>query len=286
MTVSQITAVTGFKHLTGLPCINLQFGTASAVVSLYGGQVLSYTPSDSDDVLWLSPKAQWQDDSAIRGGIPVCWPWFGPVSDALNPHQLSLPKHGLVRNRMWQIVQQHSTEQYCEAVLAITLSDFPHAGDKVTLQLSVKLDAKLQISVSCNSNIMQQVALHSYFSVENLAHTKVSQLPLQYHDKVNNIRVTAASTEASFNGEVDRIYLQSAKQLQINAAAGRTIALTQHGHDATVIWNPGAQLSQQMPDLADDSYQQFICVETARLQLTGAATLDLSQQISAMPLTI
>ena len=285
MTVSQITAVTGFKHLTTLPCIKLQFGTASAVVSLYGAQVLSYTPNGNDDVLWLSPKAQWQNNSAIRGGIPVCWPWFGPVSQTLNPQQLTLPNHGLVRNRMWQLVLQNCTEHYCEAVLDITLSDLPYSADTITLQLSVRLDASLHVAVSCDSSILQQVALHSYFSVRQLPETTVAPLPLSYQDKVTSTTVNSSGTQAHFDGEVDRIYPQIAKQLQINDANGAVIALNQQGHDATVIWNPGAALSQRITDLEDDNYQQFICVETARLQLTDAAALQLSQQITAVSRT-
>ena len=77
MLQTSISQQTGFGHLTDLPCIKLQYGNASAVVSLYGGQVLSYQPTPGHELLWLSPLASWHNQTPIRGGVPVCWPWFG-----------------------------------------------------------------------------------------------------------------------------------------------------------------------------------------------------------------
>lgn len=273
---------TGFAHLTDLPCIRLQAGTASAVVSLYGAQVLSYQPKSGHDVLWLSPLATWHNNTAIRGGVPICWPWFGPADIRLNPAQQALPNHGLVRTRLWQLTQQHITP--CEAgiTLQITVDDLPCCTSSVTLQLQLTLTAdSLSIKLRCDSTILQQGALHSYFRVVPLPQTRVQPLPLQYIDKVAGSTVIAESDQADFTAEVDRVYSSPAALLQIHSDYSQ-INITQAGQDATVVWNPWQERSMQIADLADHSYLEFICVETARLQLDNALPLDLTQQIEAV----
>ena len=275
---SAINLQTGFGHLTDLPCIVLQRGDASAVISLYGAQVLSYQPTPDNDLLWLSPLAQWHNHTPIRGGVPVCWPWFGPVDARLNPNQHSLPNHGVVRTRLWQLTGQSATADSVSVTLAITVSELPYHGDETTLQLQLTLHNSLSISLVCNSAIAQQAALHSYFSVANINNTQVQPLPLQYQDKVSASVQNSDTPVASVSGEVDRIYANPAAELQLDTAAEQ-LELGQSGHDATIVWNPWQDKSRNTKDLADDSYLEFICVETARLQLNDATPLQLTQHI-------
>lgn len=269
---------TGFGHLTDLPCIALQFGEASAVVSLYGAQVLSYQPQPGKDVLWLSPLAQWHDQMPIRGGVPVCWPWFGPVDTRLNPMQQSLPNHGVVRTQLWQLTGQHISESGVSVTLTIKVAALPYYPNETTLQLQLTLSDSLTISLTCNAAITQQAALHSYFSVANIGQTQVQPLPLQYQDKVTASIQNSNTPVATVNAEVDRIYTQPAAILQLDTGT-QQLELSQSGQDATIVWNPWQDKSRSTKDLADDSYLQFICVETARLQLQDAAPLQLTQQI-------
>ncbi|HBN88262.1 D-hexose-6-phosphate mutarotase [Rheinheimera aquimaris] len=277
---SSITAQTGFAHLTDLPCITLQYGNATAVISLYGGQVLSYRPAPDVDKLWLSPLAQWHNQTPIRGGVPICWPWFGPADSRVNPKQNKVPNHGVVRTRMWQLVNQHTDDSHANATLEITVDDLPHHAGDVTLQLQVILDSRLTINLCCNTSLPQQAALHSYFAITELTQTRVQPLPRQYSDKVTATTVSDASEQAIFNAEVDRVYPSPAASLQL-LMPDSVVTLNQHGQDATVVWNPWVERSQQITDLHDNSYLEFICVETARLQLDKAAPLNLTQQIKA-----
>ncbi|WP_240223880.1 D-hexose-6-phosphate mutarotase [Rheinheimera hassiensis] len=278
MLITAITLQTGFGHLTDLPCIRLQFGEAAAVISLYGAQVLSYQPIPGKDILWLSPLAQWHNEMPIRGGVPVCWPWFGPVDARLNPQQQSLPNHGVVRTRLWQLTEQSATADSVSVTLAITVSELPYHGDETALQLQLTLSDSLSISLMCNSAIAQQAALHSYFSVANIDKTQVQPLPLQYQDKVSASDQSSDTPVATINAEVDRIYAKPAAKLQLDTAA-QQLELSQSGQDATIVWNPWQDKSRNTKDLEDDSYLEFICVETARLQLQDAAPLQLTQQI-------
>lgn len=278
---SSIKTQTGFAHLTDLPCISLQYGNATAVVSLYGAQVLSYQATTGQDTLWLSPLAQWHNQTPIRGGVPVCWPWFGPADNKVNPNLASLPNHGVVRTAMWQLKSQHADDKAACVVLETTVDNLPHYQGRITLQLQVSLTNTLSINLRCDTPLLQQAALHSYFATSSLANTQVQPLPAQYADKVSATVVAASSDRAEFNAEVDRVYSATAGELTILNGT-KEVKLTQSGHDASVVWNPWLKRSKQIGDLADDSYLQFICVETARLQLNTAAALDMTQQINAL----
>ncbi|MBZ9610938.1 D-hexose-6-phosphate mutarotase [Rheinheimera maricola] len=275
---ASISQQTGFAHLTDLPCIKLQYGAASAVISLYGGQVLSYQPQPDTELLWVSPLASWQQHTPIRGGVPVCWPWFGAVAPELNPQQQPLPNHGVVRTKLWQLSGQTQRPAGVSVTLAVTLDDLAFYQGSVTLTLCVELADTLSITLHCSTAMLQQAALHSYFAVENISQAAVQPLPLTYLDKLSGGMVQSDSSCAVFNAEVDRIYPQAGETLRLQHAHG-DIAIRQSGHDAAVVWNPWRDKSRQAADLADDSYQQFVCVETARLQLHDAAELTLVQQL-------
>lgn len=283
-----VTEITGFAHLDDLPCYLLSFGEATAVVSRYGGQILSYQPKPGLELLWVSPLAVWQQQQPIRGGIPVCWPWFGPADQALNPQQQALPNHGLVRNRLWRLQKHHSNESSCSLTLDITLTDFPALPQSVltavasglTLQLTLSLMAdSLSIHLSCPQPVLQQAALHSYFRVNDLASTKVTGIGAEYDDKVRQNQRVTADHGLAFNQEIDRIYRQPAAQLGI-ISGSQQLAIHQQGFDSTIVWNPGVERCKAIADLADNSYQQFVCVETARLSLSEATALCLTQRIS------
>lgn len=277
---SSVYQQTGFAHLTDLPCIALQYGSASAVISLYGAQVLSYQPKRGKELLWLSPKAQWHNQTAIRGGVPICWPWFGPASAEFNPQQTKLANHGLVRNRTWQLIQQQSSSSGVSVTMQITLDDLPHYAGQATLQLCLTLNDTLNISLNCNSVMPQQAALHSYFCVNDISTVLIRPLPTAYYDKLTNQAVQDTKCSAVISAETDRVYPDSAQQLRIDHSEAN-LSLQQSGHDATVVWNPWIDKCQQTADLASDSYQHFVCVESASLAAAPQA-LALSQQIKEL----
>jgi len=269
---------TGFAHLTDLPCIKLCFGEATAVISLYGAQVLSYQPTPDQEVLWLSPLANWHNHTPIRGGVPVCWPWFGPADKRLNPQQRPLPNHGVVRTQLWQVINEQTSAQSAGITLQITVANLPWQTDAVTLQLQLDLANSLTISLRCDSNILQQAALHSYFKINSLQHTQVQPLPKRFMDKLSAMIVDTTTSVAQFGAEVDRVYDMTPEVLNISSE-GPTIEVSQQGHDASVVWNPWQEKSRQTKDLPDNSYLEFVCVETARLQLKTALPLAMSQAL-------
>lgn len=275
--MNSLKPIAGFSHLTDLPCYQLTCGDSSAVISLYGAQLLSYQPSAGDEQLWLSELAGWHNQQAIRGGVPICWPWFGPPDSRLNPEKLPLPNHGLVRNRLWQLLSTDVTPESVSISLYIDIDDVPHllCPGTVRLQLTLQLtQAQLKLSLNCDNDLLQQAALHSYFTVSDIRHARVSPLPKHYYDKVSDTEQCNDSKTLSITEETDRVYHQPAKCLQLDCLAQQVI-ITHSGHDSAVLWNPWQQKSRALPDMTELGFQNFVCIESARLKLERSAPLKL-----------
>lgn len=283
MSIRAIIEQKGFAHLTDLPCYKLCCGEATAVISSYGAHLLSYRPAAELEVLYLSPEAQWQNNSPIRGGVPVCWPWFGPVSEQFQAQAQSLPNHGLVRTALWQLIRQSVTEQAVSIEFGIKINTALYANVPGLLTLTLELtESALTLTLRSDQG-MQQAALHSYFAVDSLPTVKVSPLLGAYVDKVRSgQRFEQTEAELKFSAEVDRVYPDTADELILNQGSvlHPALQIAQQGHDASVLWNPGKEKAAALKDLPDEGYLNFVCVETARLDLANTSALHLVQKIS------
>ncbi|MCA1931115.1 D-hexose-6-phosphate mutarotase [Rheinheimera sp.] len=279
MKSNSISEQSGFAHLTDLPCYVLRCGEASAVISSYGAHLLSYQPTATVDVIYLSPQAVWQNNSAIRGGVPVCWPWFGPAALEFNPAAQKLPNHGVVRTELWQVVKHSVTEKAVSIELRIESKTLPYSNAPSYLSLTLQLtEAALTLTLNSDQGL-QQAALHSYFTVDSVHQVSVSTLSGDYLDKVKaGAHFVQQQPELKFTAEVDRIYLDTAGELTLKQEKN-AVHITQQGHDASVLWNPWSEKAAALKDLPDLGYLDFVCVETARLSLTNTTPLHLVQQI-------
>jgi glucose-6-phosphate 1-epimerase len=249
------------------------------VISSYGAHLLSYKPKAEVEVIYLSPEAVWQNNTPIRGGVPVCWPWFGPVAAEFNPAAQKLPNHGVVRTELWQLVQQSVTDTAVSIELRIEAKTLPYSNAPSYLSLTLQLtEAALTLTLKSDQGL-QQAALHSYFTVDSVHQVSVSTLSGDYLDKVKaGERFVQHQPELKFTAEVDRVYLDTAGELTLKQEKN-DVQITQQGHDASVLWNPWTEKAAALKDLPDLAYLDFVCVETARLSLTNAAPLQLVQQI-------
>ncbi|HHJ17521.1 MAG TPA: D-hexose-6-phosphate mutarotase [Gammaproteobacteria bacterium] len=250
------------------PMARIDNGKARALVSVYAGQVLSFQPSNqAHDLLFLSDAAYYRQGKAIKGGIPVCWPWFGP-----DPEGRGRPAHGFVRNRPWTV---RATETLADGdariILGMADSDetraiWPHAFD---LSLHVTVGDGLRVELLTRNTGDQPFtitqALHSYFGVGAIGQVQVLGLEdTDYLDKAGDGSRHTQAGAVRFDKEVDRIYLDVQPGLVIDDAAfARRISITSAGSHTAVVWNPWADISQKMGDLGDDDYRRFVCVETA-----------------------
>jgi len=256
------------KGRGGFPLIKIDNGKAHALISVYAGQVLSFQPvNQAHDLLFLSEAAYYREGKAIKGGIPVCWPWFGP-----DPEDRGRAAHGFVRNRPWTV---RATETLADGDTRITLGlvdstetrgIWPAAFD---LSLEVTVGNGLRVELLTRNTGDQSFtisqALHCYFNVGAIGQVQVLGLDdIDYLDKVADGRRNTQAGAIRFDQEVDRIYLDAPSGLVIDdAALGRRINITSTGSHTAVVWNPWAELSAAMSDLGDDDYQRFVCVETA-----------------------
>lgn len=262
----------------GQPVLEVNNPLAHAQVSLQGAQLLSFQPHGQPDWLFLSPRARFEPGQPIRGGVPVCWPWFGPDPDALDR-----PAHGFARQRPWSL-RQSANDSDGTTRLTLALSDdpstralWPHAFE---LRLDIRVGRTLRLSLSTRNTgdtaftITQ--ALHSYFAVDHIDTVRVLGLEdCGFIDKLPGAPTQGQATGEAlrFNGRLDRIYQPAPERLHIlGAAGGQRLELRSEGSRTAVVWNPGAELAATMADLGPDTHQRFVCVETAN---AGDDTLTL-----------
>ncbi|MCO6428786.1 D-hexose-6-phosphate mutarotase [Nitrosomonas communis] len=256
----------------GFPFIRVNHAKAHALISVYAGQVLSFcSAGKTDDLLFLSEKAYYQAGKAIKGGVPICWPWFGP-----DPEGKDRPAHGFVRNRMWDVIETAvAANGDIQVVLGLTDTPetramWPHA---FILRLEITVGETLNLALVTRNTGDQALiitqAFHTYFSVGDIHQIRISGLEgRRYIDKVDGGQQKTQSGAVTVNAEVDRIYLDVLNDLVIyDAALKRQIRITSQGSQTAVVWNPWAKISAEMGDLQDDDYLRLLCVET-----TNAAT--------------
>lgn len=256
----------------GLPFIYIKNEKANALISIYGGQVLAFRPIHAqDDLLFLSKRAYYQQGKAIKGGVPICWPWFGP-----DPEGKGRSAHGFMRNRMWDVIETSTTP---DSGTRIVLGSADTKETQSIWPRSFMLRLEITISNTLNLELITRnpgsqtctitQAFHTYFSVGDIRQTHVSSLEnTRYIDKVNDNLEKNQIGVVTIEAEVDRIYQSVDSNLIIHdTARKRRIRITSKGNRTAVVWNPWAKISTEMADLEDDDYLRFICVET-----TNAAT--------------
>ena len=279
MTIEQLNADFGLadhlKIVTGkgdLPLVEVASEKARAVISVYGGQVLSYKPANQDnDLMFLSELAYFEEGKAIKGGAPVCWPWFGP-----DPEDKGRPGHGFMRNRMWQIKQTElQADGNVRVVLGLSDSDETRAIWPQSFELAIEINVGESLNIDLvtrnrgDQPFTISQALHTYFRIGDINQTKILGLEgCGYIDKVDGGSEKQQDGEVVITSEVDRIYLDVPPELVIeDAALQRSIRIASEGSKSAVVWNPWDEIAAGMGDLQDDDYLRFVCVET-----TNAAT--------------
>lgn len=250
----------------GFPMIRIDNGQAKALISVYSGQVLSFQPAtETADLMFLSEKAYYADGKAIKGGIPICWPWFGP-----DPEGLGRPSHGFVRNRLWNVLETATTPDGATKV-TLGLKDteetraiWPQAFElTIAITIGTTLTVELITRNLSDKAFPLTQAFHTYFLVGDINRVQVLGLEnTRYLDKVDSGEKTQAGA-VTIAGEVDRIYLDVTNELVIeDAALDRRIRIKSSGSKSAVVWNPWVKISASMADLDDTDYQRLICVET------------------------
>ncbi len=291
---AQLAPYPGFSVIDsadGLPIIVIEHAGLRARITPQGAQLLDFQPAGQAPLLWCSTQARYQPGKAVRGGVPLCWPWFGP-----HPVDATQPAHGFARVLPWQLAQVDVMDD--SVSVAFVLQDspashacWPHAFE---LRLCYHLGRELQLDFSVTNRSAEPVsisyALHSYFPVSEIADTAVDGLDdVSYIDQLDGMARKRQHGTVRFAEEVDRMYVGAGGDYLIrDQAGGRRIHLQARGCASAVVWNPWIDKARRLADMGDDEYRQMLCVECgnvaddtltlasgashhARLAISGAA---------------
>lgn len=248
----------------GQPALQATSADGSTLtVALHGAQPLSWKTSDGVERLYLSPRAVFDGQAAIRGGVPICCPQFNQRGP--------LPKHGFMRNLPWVF---HAPDTQSDT-LALMLRDsdatralWPHAFDaRLALTLAPgSLRIALDLANTGEAAWSFTAALHTYLRVDDIDAARLEGLKgAARWDAVRDLRFAEEATALRFESEFDSVYAAPAQPLRLVQPAG-TVEITQSGScPETVVWNPGAVLSARLADMPDDGYRHMLCVEAAAI---------------------
>lgn len=255
------------EHSSGLIQGLVTSPECTASFFLLGAHVAEFQPSGCEPVLFMSQKAVFEEGKAIRGGIPICFPWFGPAK-----HDADAPSHGLVRTELWSVTKASAREGSVEVSLQIEADDFLLDYE---LRFGKDLQATFRIKNQATARRSCDLALHSYFAIGNVDSTQVQGLENHgYLDQLTGEEHLASGEPIQFTEETDRIYHGSCRQVRIvDSKNERTLVVEAQNSQSTVVWNPWVAKSQRMPDFGDLEYPHMCCVETANIRPDGI-TLD------------
>jgi D-hexose-6-phosphate mutarotase len=252
----------------GTPVIDIKNDYAQSIISLKGGQVMTFRPHhDPNPVLWLSGLASLNPNKPIRGGIPVCWPWFGAHSTDPNK-----PAHGFARTIVWTLSETKVTaEGATQIVLSLENHDniralWPYAFQLETvITIGDDLQVELVTRNTGNETFTLGEALHSYFNVSNVTQISIHGLEnSQYIDTVAQLEGEPETGPIQINAETDRVYPNStADCLLQDIGFNRQIRIQKTGSQTTVVWNPWIEKAARLGDLGYQNYLRMVCIESA-----------------------
>ena len=253
------------------PVFVIKNANCSAKVALHGAHLFEWTPTGQEPVIYNSPDAIYKEGKAIRGGVPVCWPWFNA-----HPTNPDLPSHGFARNRFWEleaIIESGEGESFVGTTILFELKyddeiaklwPFPFT---LKARIEVGSEAKITIEATNDSDtpIMVGGALHTYLSVGHVDQVSITGLEgASYIDTAGPEAKHTQTGAIAISKEVDRIYLDTEGAITLNdAALNRKIEVTREGSKSAVVWNPWIEKSKGLSDLPDEAYQDFVCIEAA-----------------------
>lgn len=252
-----------------ISALKIQHNCATAMVSLYGGHVLSWQPSGEKEIFWLSQTSEYQQGKAIRGGIPLCWPWFGAHPDDIDN---KMGNHGFARTQCWKIEFIDISKQGVEICLNWHGENmnplWPFAGE-LKQNLFFGESFKQVFTMKNNSAIDAYYtgALHSYFAVSSPNNVKVDALAqATFYDKLTG-KNCEPQPLVNAVGPVDRIYHTDKVMTLVDENWQREITLKTINTQQWVFWNPGEEVAKKMADIHLNGEQEFVCLEAANTQM-------------------
>ena len=267
----------------GLPVAVIKNKYAFAEISVYGAHVLKYQPVGQKDLLWMSANSMFEESKPIRGGIPICFPWFGPhASDS------SKPQHGFARLITWKVISASVLSDGSTQLLldlesnTYTKEIWPHEFKaEMKIEIGSALNVTLTYTNTGNQTFVCSDALHTYFNISDVANIKISGLQGTTYYRGFEKEATGKQQEQylQIQQEENRRYINhSAECIIEDTGFNRKIHVTKKGSNVTVVWNPWEN-AKNIPDMPDDGYKTMICVEAVN-SYDDAATVASGKSFS------
>ncbi len=257
----------------GLKILKISAQDSRAVVYLQGAHVAEWTPAGQTPVLWMSKKSWFESGKPLRGGVPICFPWFGPKADSPGS-----PNHGFARLCEWSVEKtSKNNDGSVEVVLTLDSASkavrqyekyWPGcAGFELRYSITVgsMLDLSMEVRNTGSESFELTEALHTYFNVSDVRNISILGLAgTEYISKVEGVRQKQVDELIRFTAETDRVYVNTQSTCVLDdPGLNRKISVSKAGSDSTVIWNPHQAKSIAMPDFGDDEWRSMVCIETA-----------------------
>lgn len=277
---------TEYPYGQEFPILKVETALCSAEISLYGGHVLSWAPQGQKEVIFMSPKAVYKQGKALRGGIPLCWPWFGK-----HPEDATQPSHGVARISTWELSRQEELE---DGTLRLLLTLPPQNEELPSGALVVELGKALKLNLltlDVPRAMPYSAAMHTYFAVSDYEKVAVTGLEEAAFTEYADDATPHSEDPLIPAGHIDRIYHPVADTQEIlihDPAWQRSIRLQRSGSASVVVWNPGEELAAGMGDLGREAARGFLAVETAAVPAEGlmlrcGETHELAMSIEVIP---
>ncbi|PCH61426.1 MAG: D-hexose-6-phosphate mutarotase [Gammaproteobacteria bacterium] len=251
----------------GLTKVVVTNALAEAEIYLQGGQLTHFKPTNALPVIWMSEQAVLAPGKAIRGGVPICWPWFGPHAT-----DNKLPQHGFARTADWSVIFSASLSNGSTRLcLGLQNNDASYAfwPHSFKLVLEIIVDQQLQLALTAtntdNKTVELGAAFHTYFTVGDSSRIHISGLGgRDYLDKPDGYARKQQQGDITIAGELDRIYLDTSDDCVIHdSLLKRKIIVSKKGSASTIVWNPWIEKAGAMADFDNEGYQTMVCIESA-----------------------
>lgn len=245
----------------GRQFLHVEHPAVQARIALQGAHIIDCIPAGQQPLLWMSPTDPCQPDTALRGGVPVCWPWFAD--------ERSGPAHGIARTGNWQLHEAQADHASVRLVLRLATEDIarllPDEGWAVEIEFRLGKELDIALTTTNTGREPQRLsqALHSYLPVADIDEAEITGLQgCAYIDKLSDGATVIQSSALRFTQEVDRIYFNHGAELQLRTGDD-SLSIRRDGSMSVVVWNPWQDKSIRLSQFPPDGYRTMVCVEAA-----------------------
>ncbi|MGV8935354.1 MAG: D-hexose-6-phosphate mutarotase [Gallionellaceae bacterium] len=251
----------------GLFAAEISNAHASASIALQGAHLMTYQPHGENPVIWLSKYAKFAAGKSIRGGVPICWPWFGP-----HANDAKLPGHGYARTVMWDVLESKAMQDGATFIsfglieTDASRAQWPNSSSvKIEMTIGKSLHMELVTHNNGKQSFVLGEALHTYFHISDVAQMTIRGLEgCTYLDKVGDPATRVQADGIVIESEVDRVYIDTTADCVIeDRGLKRAIRIAKQNSHTTVVWNPWTEKADKMGDFGQEGHRGMVCVESA-----------------------